>query len=131
MAEYGHVENELFIDKALYNEFSASGVPLSGDLMVTAVGTLGKVYIVQDDVFYYKDGSVLCLNNRYNLNPLYLKYVIESPMFINQFIGESQGTTVATLTMVRFNEYLMPIPPLKEQERIVKAIANVASIMSR
>ena len=132
LAECGHVDNELLVDHDLYKEFSSSGVPMPGDLMVTAVGTLGKVYIVKDgDLFYYKDGSVLCLNNRYNLNPSYLKYVIESPMFINQFVGESQGTTVATLTIVRFNEYLVPIPPLREQERIVKAIDNVASIMSR
>ena len=132
LAECGHVDNELFVDHDLYKEFSSCGVPIPGDLMVTAVGTLGKVYIVKDgDLFYYKDGSVLCLNNRYNLNPSYLKYVIESPMFINQFVGESQGTTVATLTIVRFNEYLVPIPPLREQERIVKAIDNVASIMSR
>ncbi len=132
LAECGHVDNELFIDYNLYKEFSSSGVPMPGDLMVTAVGTLGKVYIVKDgDLFYYKDGSVLCLNNRYNLNPSYLKCVIESPMFINQFVGESQGTTVATLTMVRFNEYLIPVPPLREQERIVKAIDYVASIMSR
>ena len=132
LAEYGHVNNELFIDYELYKEFSSSGVPMPGDLMITAVGTLGKVYIVKDgDLFYYKDGSVLCLNNKYKLNAFYLKYVIESPMFINQFVGESQGTTVATLTMVRFNEYLIPIPPLQEQERIVNAIDNVASIMSR
>ena len=127
LAEYGNVNNELFIDYELYKEFSTSGVPMPGDLMVTAVGTLGKVYVVKDgDLFYYKDGSVLCINNRYNLNPLYLKYVIGSPMFINQFVGESQGTTVATLTMVRFNDYLMPIPPLREQERIVKSIAAIS-----
>ena len=56
LAEYGHVDNDLFIDQELYDEFSQSGVPLSGDLMVTAVGTLGKVYVVHDnEVFYYKD----------------------------------------------------------------------------
>ena len=132
LAEYEHVDNELFIDYDLYKEFSSSGVPMPGDLMITAVGTLGKVYIVKnDDLFYYKDGSVLCLNNRYNLNPFYLKHVIDSPMFKNQYVGESQGTTVATLTMVRFNEYLLPIPPLREQERIVKAIDNLASIMRK
>ncbi len=132
LAEYDHVDNELFIDYDLYKEFSSSGVPKPGDLMITAVGTLGKVYIVKnEDLFYYKDGSVLCLNNRYKINPFYLKHVIDSPMFKNQYVGESEGTTVATLTMVRFNEYLLPIPPLREQERIVKAIDNLASIMSR
>ena len=105
LAEYGHVDNDLFIEQELYDEFSQSGVPLSGDLMVTAVGTLGKVYVVHDnEVFYYKDGSVLCLGNTFNLNSNFLKLAIESPFFIAQYQNESQGTTVATLTMVRMNE---------------------------
>ena len=40
LAEYGHVDNDLFIEQELYDQFSQSGVPLSGDLMVTAVGTI-------------------------------------------------------------------------------------------
>lgn len=122
----------MFIDKSLYDEFSASGVPNVGDLLITAVGTLGKVYIVNTpSPIYFKDGSVLCFSNYSKLNPTYLKYAIESPMFVNQYIGESQGTTVATLTMVRVNEYLIPIPPLKEQGRIVTALANVLPIVQK
>ena len=45
LADTDHVDNELFITESLYNEFAASGVPHPGDLMVTAVGTLGKTYI--------------------------------------------------------------------------------------
>ena len=132
LAETGCVENELFIDHTLYEEFSKSGVPHGGDLMVTAVGTLGKVYVVKSgDTFYYKDGSVLCFANDYKMNSEYLKYVIESPMFVSQFLGESQGTTVATLTMVRVNNYLIPLPPLQEQCRIVEQYKKVTSIMRR
>ena len=126
LADTGHVDNELFIDRSLYEEFSQSGVPLPGDLMVTAVGTLGKTYIVKDgDLFYYKDGSVLCLNNMFNMNAKFLKFYIESPAFIDQYANESQGTTVATLTMVRVNEYLIPLPPLAEQKRIVAKIEQL------
>ena len=132
MAEYGHVDNDLFIDQELYDEFSQSGVPLSGDLMVTAVGTLGKVYVVHDnEVFYYKDGSVLCLGNTFNLNSNFLKLAIESPFFIAQYQNESQGTTVATLTMVRMNEYLLPIPPIAEQQRIVERIEEIMPIADK
>lgn len=132
LADFGYVNNDLFIDKSLYDEFSASGVPNVGDLLITAVGTLGKVYIVNTpSPIYFKDGSVLCFSNYSKLNPTYLKYAIESPMFVNQYIGESQGTTVATLTMVRVNEYLIPIPPLKEQGRIVTALANVLPIVQK
>ena len=132
LAEFGKVDNDLFIEQALYNEFSKSGVPLAGDLMVTAVGTLGKVYVVhENEVFYYKDGSVLCLENVNHLNPYFLKLAIESPCFINQYKGESQGTTVATLTMVRINEYLLPVPPLNEQNRIVAKIESLQPIIDK
>jgi len=126
LADNGFVDNDLFIDQQLYDEFSQSGVPKEGDLMITAVGTLGKVYIVKEgEIFYYKDGSVLCMENKWRINPQYAKYVIESPVFINQYIGESQGTTVATLTMVRVNQYLFPLPPLEEQKRIVAKIEQL------
>ena len=132
LADDGFVDNELYIDLSLYEDFSSSGVPLPNDLMITAVGTLGKVYIVKEsDKFYYKDGSVLCLANKYGLCAEYLTMVIESPFFKGQYRQESQGTTVATLTMVRLQKYFIPIPPLQEQYRIVETYRNIASIMSR
>ena len=131
LADDGFVDNELYIDLSLYEAFSSSGVPLPNDLMITAVGTLGKVYIVKEnDKFYYKDGSVLCLANKYGLCAEYLKMVIESPSFKGQYRQESQGTTVATLTMVRLQKYFIPLPPLQEQYRIVETYRNIASIMS-
>ena len=131
LADDGFVDNELYIDLSLYEDFSSSGVPLPNDLMITAVGTLGKVYIVKEnDSFYYKDGSVLCLANKYGLCAEYLKMVIESPSFKGQYRQESQGTTVATLTMVRLQKYFIPLPPLQEQYRIVETYRNIASIMS-
>ena len=132
LADDGFVDNELYIDLSLYEDFSSCGVPLPNDLMITAVGTLGKVYIVKEsDKFYYKDGSVLCLANKYELCAEYLKMVIESPFFKGQYRQESQGTTVATLTMVRLQKYFIPIPPLQEQYRIVETYRNIASIMSK
>ncbi len=130
MADWGHVDNDSFIEQSLYDEFSKSGVPQIGDLMMTAVGTLGKTYVVEtNNPFYYKDGSVLCIGNPFRLNPYYLKLFFESSAFANQYLSESDGTTVATLTMVRLNRYLIPVPPLKEQTRIVEKIKTVTSIM--
>ncbi len=126
MADWGHVDNDLFIEQSLYDEFSKSGVPQIGDLMMTAVGTLGKTYVVEtNNPFYYKDGSVLCIGNPFHFNPYYLKLFFESSAFENQYLSESDGTTVATLTMVRLNRYLMPVPPIEEQQRIVLKIREV------
>ena len=120
LADTGSVDNELFITEALYTEFSSSGVPHPGDLMVTAVGTLGKTYIVKDsDRFYYKDASVICFENFSKINPAYLKLLMCSPYMEEQIKQNSAGTTVGTITIVKANEYLIPLPPLMEQQRIV------------
>lgn len=132
LATDGVVDNELFISQELYDEFSLSGVPQPGDLMVTAVGTLGKTYIVKDgDVFYYKDASVICLENYAHICPEYLSLLMQSEMMMRQIRGNSSGTTVATLTMVRMVEYIMPLPPLAEQKRIVAKIEELLPYIER
>ena len=128
----GCVENDLFISQELYDEFSKSGVPKTGDLMVTAVGTLGKTYIVKDtDRFYYKDASVICFENFAQVCPEYLKYMMESELMRSQIRSNSSGTTVATLTMVSMVEYLMPLPPLAEQKRIVQKLEEILPLCER
>lgn len=132
LADYGFVDNELFISEKLYDEFSKSGIPHPGDLMVTAVGTLGKCYIVKEgDKFYYKDASVICLENYARLLPDYLKLIMQSEMLLRQIRSNSSGTTVATLTIVRMNQYLLPLPPLAEQERIVAKLEELLPLVDQ
>lgn len=130
LAVDGSVENDLFISQELYDEFSIDGVPQPGDLMVSAVGTLGKSYVVKaGDLFYYKDASVLCFENYGGMNPYYLRYVMQSSLMKNQIESNSGGTTVDTLTMVRMVQYILPIPPLNEQDRIVNKINEILEIL--
>lgn len=130
LAADGTVENDLFISQELFDEFSMDRVPQPGDLMVSAVGTLGKTYVVEEgDIFYYKDASVLCFENYGGLNPYYLRYLMQSSLMKNQIEGNSGGTTVDTLTMVRMIQYILPIPPLAEQTRIVDKIDEMLSIV--
>ena len=129
LSEYGTVDNDLFISKELYQEFSKSGVPKAGDLMVTAVGTLGKTYIVQDnDRFYYKDASVICFENFSKLLPEYLQLVMMTPYMSSTIKEHSTGTTVGTITIITANQYLIPIPPIREQKRIIDKISELSSI---
>jgi type I restriction enzyme S subunit len=132
LASEGVVSNELFISNALYDEYSRSGIPKPGDLMVTAVGTLGKTYVVKEgDKFYYKDASVICLENYANLCSEYLKYVMQSEMMMSQVRSNSGGTTVGTLTMIRMNDYIIPLPPVGEQDRIVKKLEELLPLCER
>lgn len=126
------VKPELYIDESLYARFKESGYPTAGDIMMTAVGTVGKTYIVKpEDKFYYKDASVLCLENFSKINSQYISYVIASDFFKSMIAEESMGTTVATITMVRANQYILPLPPLSIQKAIVAKIEEVFSAIDK
>ena len=125
LAETGTVENDLFISNELFHKLSVGGLPHAGDLMITAVGTIGKVYIVrQEDRFYFKDASVISFRNYGGLEPNFLKSLISSSCVQNQIFSKSAGTTVDTITIVKANDYLLPIPPIEEQKRINKALTQ-------
>lgn len=133
LAKTGNPEAEIFISQELYEQNKAKGgVPQKGDLLVTAVGTLGKVYIVKGThSFYYKDAYILRYNNYANLYSKYFKYVIESP-YIQEFIAQgSMGTTVAQLTIQKAKRMVCPLPPLAEQKRIVAKLEEILPICER
>ena len=127
LSNCGHVDNELYISiehfESLKNKY---GAPEADDIMLSAVGTIGKCYIVnKNDRFYYKDASVLCLKNIHNLNSEYIKFVLDSSVVQMQMQDQSKGTTVDTITIEKAKGYYIPLPPVTEQSRIVKAIALI------
>ena len=127
LSETGFVNNDLFISEEQYISYKqSSGVPLPGDLMVTAVGTIGKVYVVKKgDIFYYKDASVVCFENRYHIDPYFYKNLFSTPFMISQVHQNSTGSTVDTITIEKAEQYLLPLPPLAEQKRIVAKIESL------
>lgn len=132
LSKFGTVDNDLFISEELFNSLSVYGLPEKNDLMVTAVGTLGKTYIVKEnDRFYYKDASVLCFKNYAQINAMFLKYAMESSLMKNQIEANSRGTTVGTLTIVRTSNYIIPLPPLDEQKRIVEKIEELLPLVEK
>ena len=114
LSNCGHVDNELYISiehfESLKNKY---GAPEADDIMLSAVGTIGKCYIVnKNDRFYYKDASVLCLKNIHNLNSEYIKFVLDSSVVQMQMQDQSKGTTVDTITIEKAKGYYIPLPPV-------------------
>ena len=59
------------------------------------------------------------------LNKKYLLYAIKSPMFIKQVYSEVHGITRVRTSLNKFKNYLIPIPPLKEQQEIIDRIDDI------
>ena len=132
LAESGEVNNELFISETYYNTLVETyGIPKENDLMVSAVGTIGKVYVVKNkDCFYYKDASVICFQNIYkSINSKYAKFMLETSFMQKQMLDNSKGTTVETITISTAQNYLCALPPLNEQVNIVFAIEKIINFI--
>lgn len=129
LGKCGTVNSEIFIEEDFYDKLvKKSGIPKANDLLVSAVGTIGKVYIVKkSDKFYYKDAYILCFENYGDLDAQYIEIMLESDELQKQIKTDSKATTVAQLTIFKANNLLMPIPPLKEQQRIVFKVEYLMS----
>lgn len=133
LSQDGYVNNEIFISNEKYLEIKRiSRLPKAGDLMVSGVGTIGASYVVnKNDKFYYKDASVLCVSGYNKINAKYLNFYLKSLYMINEMKKGSKGTTVDTLTINKFNNYLIVLPPINEQQRIVNIIESLFAKLDR
>ncbi|QAX31068.1 restriction endonuclease subunit S [Leisingera sp. NJS204] len=132
LAKEGSVENDLFISEDHFAELKDKhGVPSSGDLMVSAVGTLGACYVVQpDDRFYFKDASVLRFHPKVDVDSRFYQYAFQWDGLLDT-VKKSDGATVGTLTISRAKGIPVPLPPLEEQQRIVAVLDEAFEGLAR
>ena len=123
LSKTGEADNELFITESHFKELSEKyGVPVAGDIMVTAIGTIGNTYIVKSqDRFYFKDASVIWLHKLGDVDSQYVNYWLKSELFTNQ-LDKGNGATVDTLTIEKLSNVLIPLPSLEKQRDIVKKL---------
>ncbi len=117
---------ELFITTQRYNEIKERfGIPHKGDILLTAVGTIGEMYVVgENEEFYFKDGNIMWLKDFKSLNTFYLKYALTS--YVEQLKAMSQGSAYNALTIEKLKKYSVPVPPNDIQGGIVSSLDNLA-----
>ena len=124
------IVDEYFIAESRYNHIRREfGAPSKGDILVTAVGTLGNVYVVPDDSkFYFKDGNLIWLRNIDRANSYYVAAQVrhKKSEIINSAIGSSQKA----LTIVVLKDVQIPLPPPPEQQAIAAALSDVDALIS-
>lgn len=96
---------ELFISPTRYSELKEKfGVPQKGDLLITAVGTIGNIWEVDNEQpFYFKDGNVLWIRSLKDVNSTYFKYLLS--FLVKQFKQQMvNGCAYNALTIVNLKE---------------------------
>ena len=121
------ISNELFISKDRYEEIKNKyGVPKKGDILITAVGTIGNCWIVDDRKFYFKDGNIIWISsiNKDILNK-YIYYLLKSSDMQEKLKKISIGTSQQALTIIEIKKLDINIPELSEQKKICNILSAI------
>lgn len=108
---------ELYISKKRYQEIKEKfGIPIPGDILMTAVGTIGKFWIVPNSKpFYYKDGNLVYIRTK-EFNPLFLKKLLE--MLIEKYkVENANGSAYTALTIEKLKDLQIVLPPMTLQKQ--------------
>lgn len=118
---------QFFISEEQYRKISIDNqMPSEGDLLITCIGgSIGWNWIVDKRKFYYKDGNVVAFDKNKYIDMRFVKFYLSSPLFLEQVKKDVSGTAYNALTIVMLKNYLIPLPPLEEQKRIVAKIEEL------
>ncbi len=105
-------------------EFSVLGVP--GDvLMVCIGGSIGKSAITKSRVAFNQ--QINCISPIY-INHIFLHSAMNAPHFQIEILEVATGSATPIINRAKWEELLIPLPPLKEQHRIVAKINELMAL---
>ena len=118
--------NIKYITKDLHQLLYKRIAPRKFDILLAKNGTTGVAAMVEDDKIFdiYVTLAVLRPIQKMII-PAFLLNVINSPFCKDQFNEHLTGIGVPNLHLIDINRTIIPIPPLKEQERIVSKIKKL------
>jgi len=126
LAKFGSTISNAYISEKKYRDYSSKyDMPRPGDILITARGTIGVGYVVQEgDRFYYKDGNIISMRGREATNPHFVLYAFRSKVMADQF-GDLSGTTVRHLPIEKAKELVLRMPEFADQNAAVAGIRDI------
>jgi type I restriction enzyme S subunit len=116
---------DYYISEAKFDEMRRYSV-YKGDVLVSVMGTIGKVAVVPGNV---EPGIINPRLVRYrcseSIRPRYLQRVLLSQKHQEHLLFEAKGTTMDGLNMSTLGNVPVPVPPLAEQAQIVEWLSSI------
>ena len=127
----------LYLNENNITRYSETDNLVQGDIVInsTGGGTMGRVGLYETKVpagikGVYPDSHVTVIRSIGNINQHYLYYVLK----LNQPVLEKCGTGSTNQTELKpavLADFVIPLPPLAEQKRIVAAIEKMLPLCER
>ena len=102
----------------------------STTVLVSINGTLGNV------AFYNGENVILGKSACYfnlmgNIDKQYIKYILETEYFTEYAKNVATGSTIKNVPLAGMRNFLIPVPPITEQHRIILGMVRLAHSIDR
>ena len=127
------INDPLFISSKHYETLKKNyGVPSCGDILITAVGTIGNSYLVENEEFYFKDGNIIWLKDfkKAGIN-YYLYDYMQTSIFKRELEGVCIGSTQTALTIVALSNLKIKVPEYPALSDYIKHSKTLRSIIQQ
>ncbi len=125
------ISTELFISGTRYSEIKEKfGVPQIGDILITSVGTIGSIWLVDNDApFYFKDGNVTWIKGyKTAIKGEFIYQWLQTKEAKEQINSVSIGSTQQALTISALRELNILIP---SNEVIIRTCTQLEKINAK
>ncbi|EFW77756.1 MULTISPECIES: restriction endonuclease subunit S [Pseudomonas syringae group genomosp. 2] len=118
-----------YISEDAHEQLTKRCHPQRGDLLLTKIGTTGVPVIVDTDRPFSIFVSVGLIKAPWDhLNVSYLQLLISSPFVKKQSLDGTEGVGNKNLVLRKIANFLIAIPPLAEQHRIVIKVDELMTL---
>ncbi len=120
------------VSQKTYDNASYGSKPRKGDILFGRVGTMGKPQIIENDIPFCIFVSLGFFRDHLNLmNKKYICLWMESFLFQQQVNNNVKGAAQKNLNTGWLKKFLIPLPPLNEQERIINKFVTFEYIFDK
>lgn len=117
------------VPEEYYQSLAKYRTPTRGDILYTVVGaTYGRPAIVDTDRQFCVQRHIAILKPSEQMNLRYLAFLLGSPLVYRQASDGITGTAQPTVALRPLRNFLVPVPPLSEQARIVARIDELMAL---
>lgn len=124
-------ENLLCLSQIQYDKL-VNGKLQKNDVVVCIRGSLGKHGVYPFDQGAIASSLVILRNYFFNIcDDEFLLLYLDSPLFFSEIKKYDNGTAQPNLAAKSLEQFLIPLPPLYEQKRIVAKIEELLPLVER
>jgi len=116
-----------YISKEDHDQIKQRSEVSKGDLLMAMIGTIGNPVVVETDEEFSIKNIALFKKNNLLSDLRFLKFFIDAPLFEDLTEAKKRGANQQFLSLKVLRGLSYPLPPLKEQTRIVEKIESCFS----